>query len=145
MSFCPFAHFGFPQVHETLISGDWMERGRVCKREELDASNSNRSAKVPSRVTALYLLALAGLLLWMLLFRLLPFVPDAHPTHASEVFPGISPLTAADIQRLEGTLHGTSASVRFALIMAAQFVLWGLMLRSARRMPDKAAAQAGLI
>ena len=111
----------------------------------MDAGNSNLSAKVPSRVTAWCFLALATLLLSVLLLRLLPFVPDAYPTHASDVLPVTSPLSSADIQRLEGTLHGPSASVRFTLIMVAQFVLWGLMLLTARRMPDKAGAQAGLI
>jgi hypothetical protein len=90
-------------------------------------------------------LALAALLLSVLLIRLLPYVPDSHPTHASEVLPGIAPLGAADIQQRAGTLHGPSASVRFALIMAAQFALWGAMLLTARGMPHKVAAQAGLI
>jgi hypothetical protein len=111
----------------------------------MDPGNSSLSAKVRSQIAAWCLLALATLLLSVLLIRLLPFVPDAYPTHASEVLPGISPLGAVDIQRLEGTLHGPSASVRFALNMAAHFVVWGLMLLAARGMPDKAAAQAGLI
>lgn len=111
----------------------------------MDASNSTSRAKIGTRVTAWCSLALATLFLSILLMRLLPYVPDAHPTHASEVFPGTPPLSAADIQRLEGTLHGPSASVRFALIMAAQFGLWGLMLRTARGMSEKASAQAGFI
>jgi hypothetical protein len=90
-------------------------------------------------------LAVATLLLSFPVMRLLPYVPDAHPTHASEIFPGIPPLGAADIQRLEGTVHKPLASVRFALVMAAQFGLWGLMLWTARGMSDKAAAQAGFI
>jgi hypothetical protein len=111
----------------------------------MDEGDSSLSAKVRSQIAAWCLLALATLLLSVMLIRLLPYVPDAYPTHASEVLPGTSPLSAADIQRLEGTLHGPSGSVRFALIMAAQFALWGLMLLIAHRMPDKAAARAGLI
>jgi hypothetical protein len=111
----------------------------------MDEGSSISSAKVRNRVTAWCLLGLATLLLSVLLFRLLPYVPDVYPTRASEVLPGISPLSSADIQRLEGTLQGPSASVRFALIMAAQFALWGLMLLTARRMREKAAAQAGFI
>ena len=42
-------------------------------------------------------------------------------------------------------MRGPSASARFALTMAAQFVLWGLMLLVARGMPNNAAARAGLI
>src|SRR6266487_861148 len=81
----------------------------------------------------------------ILLSRLLPYVPDAHPTQASEVIPGTWPLSATDIQRREGTLHGPSASVRFALIMAGQFILWRLMLLTTREMSQKTAARAGLI
>lgn len=125
---------------------DWMDNRRLCKRRAgMDAGNSNWSMKLPGRITAWCLPAFATLLLSVLLLRLLPYVPDSVPTHASEVFPGISPLSADDMQRLQDTLQGPSASIRFALIMAAQFVLWGLMLLTAGRMPDKAAAQAGLI
>src|ERR1051326_1176870 len=117
-----------------------------CVKEGgMDAGESNQAAKIPRGLITLCVLAFTTLLFSVLLFRLLPFVPDAHPTHASEVFPMTSPISAADIQRLEGTLHGPSASVRFMLIMAAEFALWGLMLLSARRMSDKAAAKAGLI
>jgi hypothetical protein len=91
------------------------------------------------------MLALATLLLSVLSIRLLPFVPDAFPTHASEVFPSTSPLNSTDIQHREGTLHRPSASVRFAFIMAAQFALWGLMLLTARGLPDRTAAQVGLV
>jgi hypothetical protein len=111
----------------------------------MDADNSSFSNKVRGRLTTWCLLALATLSISMLLNRLLPCLPDAHPTHASEVIPGTSPLGAPDIQRLEGTLHGPSASVRFALIMVAQFALWVLMLLTARGMSEKAAALAGLI
>jgi hypothetical protein len=111
----------------------------------MDIGNFSLCGQVRSRVTAWCLLSLATLLLSVLLFRLLPYVPDAHPTHASEMVPRISPLSVADIQVLQGTLHQPSASVRFALIFAAQFALWGLMLRTARGMSQKAAAQAGLI
>lgn len=111
----------------------------------MDAGTSNLSAKVRTRVTAWCLLAFAAVLLWVPLIRLLPYVPDAYPTHASEVLPGISPLNSADIKGLESTLHGPSASIRFALMMAAQFALWGLMLRTARGLPNWTAAQVGLI
>jgi hypothetical protein len=109
------------------------------------AGSSNLSAKARSRVGVWCSLSLAALLLSVLSIRLLPYVPDAYPTHASEVFPGASPLSSADIQQLEGTLHGPSASVRFALVMAAQFALWGLMLLIARNMAAKTAARAGII
>src|SRR6266704_4735994 len=111
----------------------------------MDTGTSILSAKVRSRVTAWCLLALATLLLSVLSFRLLPYVPDAYPTHASEVFRGTSPLNSADIQRLDGKLHGPPASVRFGVIMGAQFALWGLMLLTARGLPDKTAAQVGLV
>jgi hypothetical protein len=111
----------------------------------MDAGSSSSSEQVRSRTGAWAILTLAALLLSVLLIQLLPYVPDAHPTHASEVLPGIRPLGTADIQRLGGSLHGSSASLLFALIMAAQFVLWGLMLRTAGGMSEKAAAQAGLI
>jgi hypothetical protein len=108
------------------------------------AADSNQSAKIQSQLAAWCLLAIATLFFSILLIRILPYMPDAHPTHASEVVPGIPPLGSADIQQLEGTLHGLSASVRFVLIMAAQFLLWGLLLRTARRMSEKVASRAGL-
>jgi hypothetical protein len=111
----------------------------------MDAGTSILTAKVRSSVAAWCLLAFAALLLWVPLIRLLPYVPDAYPTHVSQVLPGISPLNSADIKRLEGTLRGPSASIRFALMMAAQFVLWGVMLRTARGLPNRTAAQVGLI
>jgi hypothetical protein len=111
----------------------------------MDAGNSALSAKVRRRITAWCLLTLAMLLLSVRLLQLLPYMPDAYPTYASEVLPGTPPLSASDIQRLEGTLHGPSASVRFAVIMAAQLALWGLMLLTARKMPESAAARAGFI
>src|ERR1041385_5139417 len=111
----------------------------------MDADTSTSSANFRRRLTAWCLLSLATLLLSVLLLRLLPFVPDAHPTHVSEILPMTSPLSSADIQRLEGTLHRPSASVRFVLIMAAQFGLWGLMLLTARAMSSKVATKAGLL
>jgi len=109
------------------------------------AADSNQSAKIQPQLAAWCLLAIATLFFSILLIRLLPYLPDAHPTHASEVVPGVPPLDSADIQRLEGTLHGPSASVRFTVVMAAEFILWGLLLRMARRMSGKVAARAGLI
>ena len=111
----------------------------------MDAGTSILSAKFHTRITAWCLLTVAYLLFSVLSFRSLPYVPDAYPTHAFQVLPGTSPLKSTDIQRLEGTLHGPSASVRFALMMAVQFAFWGLMLRTARGMSEKTAAQAGLI
>src|SRR5258705_12607882 len=102
----------------------------------MEAANSSLSAKIRPQA-AWCIFAIAALLLSVLLdHRVLPYVPEAHPTHASEVFPGVPPLSSADIQRLQGTLHAPSASVRFALIMAAQVVLWGLMLLTTRAMSD---------
>jgi hypothetical protein len=117
---------------------------RYKKAADMDAGTSILSAKVRSRVTA-WCLAFAILLLSVFSFRLLPYVPDAYPTHAFQVLPGASPLNSSDIHRPAGTLHGPSASVRFALIMAAQFVLWGLMLRTARGLSNRTAARVGLI
>jgi hypothetical protein len=109
------------------------------------SARSGLSAKIRPQVAAWCILASATLLLSVLLNRVLPYVPDAHPTHASEVLPGIRALSSADIQRLQGTLHAPLASVWFALIMGAQFVVWGLMLLTARGMSEKAAARAGLL
>src|ERR1043166_4814598 len=111
----------------------------------MDAATTNLSANIRKRAIAWCLLGLVTLLLSVPLFRVLPHVPDAHPTHVSEVIPWASAITADDIQRMEGTMRGPSASARFALTMATQFVLWGLMLLVARGMPNNAAARAGLI
>src|SRR5258705_12533877 len=109
----------------------------------MEAANSSLSAKIRPQA-AWCIFAIAALLLSVLLdHRVLPYVPDAHPTHASEVLPGVPPLSSADIQRLQGTFHAPSASARFALIMSAQFVVWGLLLLIARGMSDKMAAQTG--
>lgn len=111
----------------------------------MNAGESSLPGKTRRRVTAWCSISLATLVLSALLLRLLPYVPDAQPTHVSEVVPGTAPLSAADIQRLEGTLHAPSASVRFALVMTAQFSLWGLMLLIARGMSQKAATRAAFI
>jgi hypothetical protein len=111
----------------------------------MEAANSNLPAERP-QMAAWCISAIATLLLSVFLnHRVLPYVPDAHPTHASEVFPGVAPFGSADVQSLQGALHAPSASVRFALIMAAQFVLWALMMRTAGGMSEKMAAQAGFI
>jgi hypothetical protein len=111
----------------------------------MNVGSSRLPAKILSAVIAWCFLGLASLFLSGLLIRLLPYVPGAHPTHASDVMPGIAALGAADIKRLEGTLPSPSASLRFTFIMAAQFVLWGLMVSTARKMSQKTAAQAGVI
>src|ERR1051325_1631457 len=111
----------------------------------MNCSGSRLPGNNRSRLVAWYLLALISLVLSVLLFRVLPYVPDAHPTHASEVIPAVPAIAAGDIQRLEGTLTSPPASVRFVLIMGAQFGLWGLMLLTAGRLPQTVSLRAGLI
>ncbi len=114
----------------------------------LDSDTSAASITTGGRVppSSLFVAAAVGaIFLYLLLVRIVPCMPDAHPTHASEVLAWARPLGTDNIKQLQGTLHTPSASARFAAVMAAEFGLWGLMLLAASKLSVRRAAVGGFI